>query len=110
MLAASPQVRHQSRIFGALEVAPHRHICPAPVSHTLCASLSVTHSIFPPYPVPQAASWMVGNQYKPAELGKAEWETVRESPPWAVDAWGLGCLIQEICSCTSMKSVEDLRC
>ena len=53
---------------------------------------------------------MVGNQYKPAELGKAEWETVRESPPWAVDAWGLGCLIQEICSCTSMKSVEDLRC
>ena len=52
----------------------------------------------------------VGNQYKPAELGKAEWDTVRESPPWAVDAWGLGCLIQEICSCTSMKSVEDLRC
>ena len=58
----------------------------------------------------QAASWMVGNQYKPAELGKLEWDVVRDSPPWAIDAWGLGCLIQEICSCKSMKSVEDLRC
>lgn len=57
----------------------------------------------------QQVSWMVGNQYKPAELGKAEWEVIRESPPWAVDAWGLGCLMQEVFSCEDMKSVENLR-
>ncbi|MEW5318095.1 MAG: hypothetical protein WDW38_009346 [Sanguina aurantia] len=57
----------------------------------------------------QQASWMVGKQYKPAELGKAEWEVIRESPPWAVDAWGLGCLMQEVFSCEGMQSVEDLR-
>mmetsp|Transcript_8758 Transcript_8758/g.18684 ORF Transcript_8758/g.18684 Transcript_8758/m.18684 type:complete len:802 (-) Transcript_8758:459-2864(-) len=55
------------------------------------------------------ATWMVGNQYKPAELGKSEWETIRQSPPWAVDAWGLGCLMQEVFSTEYMQSVENLR-
>lgn len=55
------------------------------------------------------AAWMIGNQYKPAELGRSEWETIRQSPPYAVDSWGLGCLIQEICSNGYMSSVEALR-
>jgi SCY1-like protein 1 len=57
----------------------------------------------------QQASWAVADQYKPAELARGEWEVIRQSPPWAVDAWGLGCLIQEICACRKMQSVEDLR-
>lgn len=55
------------------------------------------------------ASWMVGNQYKPAELGRSEWAVIRESPPWAVDAWGLGCLIQEVFAREPLASVEQLR-
>lgn len=47
--------------------------------------------------------------YKPAELGKAEWEFIRKSPAWAVDAWGLGCLMKEVVkvSCEDMKSVQN---
>jgi SCY1-like protein 1 len=52
---------------------------------------------------------MVGNQYKPAELGRSEWAVIRESPPWAVDAWGLGCLIQEVFAREPLASVEQLR-
>jgi SCY1-like protein 1 len=55
------------------------------------------------------ATWMIGNQYKPAELGRSEWDAIRQSPPYAVDSWGLGCLIQEICSNGYMTSVEALR-
>ena len=55
------------------------------------------------------ATWMIGNQYKPSELGRSEWETIRQSPPYSVDSWGLGCLIQEICSNGYMSSVEALR-
>ena len=55
------------------------------------------------------ATWMVASQYKSSELGKSEWSTIVESPPWAVDAWGLGCLIQEVFSQQDMQSVENLR-
>jgi hypothetical protein len=37
---------------------------------------------------------MVSGQYKPAELAKSEWEAVQQGPPWAVDSWGLGCMMQ----------------
>lgn len=40
------------------------------------------------------ASWMVGSQYKPGEVAKMEWATVQQGPPWAVDSWGLGCMMQ----------------
>ncbi|CAD7699921.1 unnamed protein product [Ostreobium quekettii] len=53
--------------------------------------------------------WMVRNQYKPGELAKGEWEAVPQNPPWAVDAWGLGCLIQEVFSGRDLRQAEDLR-
>ncbi|GJW45256.1 N-terminal kinase-like protein [Tanacetum coccineum] len=34
--------------------------------------------------------WLIGSQYKPTELAKADWATIRKSPPWAIDFWGLG--------------------
>jgi SCY1-like protein 1 len=52
---------------------------------------------------------MVAAQYKPGEVGKQDWETVRAAPEWAVDAWGLGCLIQEVYSGNSLARTEDLR-
>ncbi|GIL51106.1 hypothetical protein Vafri_7196 [Volvox africanus] len=66
------------------------------------------HSL-PPDHLLQNSSWMVDNKYKPAELARSEWEVVRQGPPWAVDAWGLGCLTQEVFSCKEMSSVENLR-
>ena len=51
----------------------------------------------------------MGNQYKPAELAKGDWATIQQSPPWAVDAWGLGCLMQEVFSGEPMAQVENLR-
>jgi SCY1-like protein 1 len=56
-----------------------------------------------------AASWMIAAQYKPGEVGKQNWEAVRDSPEWSVDAWGLGCLIQEVYSGNSLSRTEDLR-
>ncbi|KAK9810296.1 hypothetical protein WJX72_008245 [[Myrmecia] bisecta] len=56
-----------------------------------------------------AAAWMVGAQYKPGELAKMEWDQVAQSPPWAVDAWGLGCLMQEAFSGQQLARTEDLR-
>lgn len=38
----------------------------------------------------QPYEWLVGVQYKPVELTKADWPLIRRSPPWAIDAWGLG--------------------
>lgn len=98
-------------------VHPSRHlvscarlVCPMPP----CASAQMYSD--PKHPcnpihVPMQAdhclvhtSWMVGNQYKPAELGKAEWDIIRDSPTWAVDAWGLGCLIQaRLCLCLCIR-------
>ena len=56
-----------------------------------------------------AASWMVGPQYKAGEVAKGDWQAVREGPGWAVDAWGLGCLIQEVYSGSLLTKTEDLR-
>lgn len=42
----------------------------------------------------RATSWMVPAQYQAGEVARQEWDTIRQSPPWAVDAWGLGCMLQ----------------
>ncbi|TYH73162.1 hypothetical protein ES332_D05G309300v1 [Gossypium tomentosum] len=53
--------------------------------------------------------WLVGSQYKPTELAKYDWATIRKSPPWAIDSWGLGCLIYEIFSGMKLGKTEELR-
>ncbi|XWS65613.1 hypothetical protein CRYUN_Cryun05aG0128600 [Craigia yunnanensis] len=53
--------------------------------------------------------WLVGSQYKPMELAKSDWATIRKSPPWAIDSWGLGCLIYEIFSGMKLGKTEELR-
>ncbi|KAJ8771162.1 hypothetical protein K2173_023487 [Erythroxylum novogranatense] len=53
--------------------------------------------------------WLVGAQYKPMELAKSDWATIRKSPPWAIDSWGLGCLIYELFSNMKLGKTEDLR-
>ncbi|EFJ49788.1 hypothetical protein VOLCADRAFT_80567 [Volvox carteri f. nagariensis] len=93
----------------------HGNICMAAVVVTASLDWKLSgfdllseHSL-PPDQQLQNSAWMVGNQYKPAELARSEWEVIRQGPPWAVDAWGLGCLTQEVFSCTEMSSVENLR-
>lgn len=56
-----------------------------------------------------SASWMVGAQYKPSEIAKCEWSSIQSGPPWAVDSWGLGCLMQEAFNGAEMASMEELR-
>lgn len=56
-----------------------------------------------------SASWMVGAQYKPLEIAKCEWSVIQQGPPWAVDSWGLGCLMQEAFNGQEMGSMEELR-
>ena len=46
---------------------------------------------------------------KAAEIGKEDWEAVGQAPPWAVDAWGLGCLMQEAYSGQPLHKTESLR-
>ncbi|KAK9061008.1 hypothetical protein SSX86_018188 [Deinandra increscens subsp. villosa] len=53
--------------------------------------------------------WIVGSQYKPMELAKSDWATIRKSPPWAIDSWGLGCLIYEIFGGLKLSKTEELR-
>ncbi|KAG9146637.1 hypothetical protein Leryth_026302 [Lithospermum erythrorhizon] len=53
--------------------------------------------------------WLIGAQYKPMELVKSDWATVRRSPPWAIDSWGLGCLIYELFSGMKLSKTEELR-
>ncbi|KAG2601581.1 probable inactive serine/threonine-protein kinase scy1 isoform X2 [Panicum virgatum] len=53
--------------------------------------------------------WLVGTQYKPLELTKSDWASIRKSPPWAIDSWGLGCLIFELFSGAKLARTEDLR-
>ncbi|XVE86029.1 hypothetical protein DITRI_Ditri18aG0003400 [Diplodiscus trichospermus] len=53
--------------------------------------------------------WLVGTQYKSMELAKSDWATIRKSPPWAIDSWGLGCLIYEIFSGVKLGKTEELR-
>lgn len=77
-------------------------------------------------------AFMIADQYKPEEMRKGAWDVLREAPPWcaaargcvgfplparltcvsaarAVDAWGVGCLIQEIFSAHKMARTEELR-
>lgn len=42
-------------------------------------------------------------------MGRSEWAVIPEGPPWAVDAWGLGCLLQETFSSKPLMRAEDLR-
>nr|DAD38609.1 TPA_asm: hypothetical protein HUJ06_012931 [Nelumbo nucifera] len=53
--------------------------------------------------------WLIGSQYKPMELSKSDWALIRKSPPWAIDSWGLGCLIYELFSGMRLAKTEDLR-
>eukprot|EP00898_Chlorokybus_atmophyticus_P001409 jgi/Chlat1/2269/Chrsp17S02575 len=52
--------------------------------------------------------FLIGSQYKPLEVTKADWATLRQSPPWAIDAWGLGCLFFELYNARLAKT-EELR-
>ncbi|XP_054781682.1 uncharacterized protein LOC129288891 isoform X2 [Prosopis cineraria] len=54
-------------------------------------------------------AWLVGSQYKPMELAKSDWAAIRKSPPWAIDSWGMGCLIYELFSGVSLGKTEELR-
>ena len=38
-----------------------------------------------------------------------EMQSVKDGPAWAVDAWGLGCLMQEVYSGAPLARTEDLR-
>ncbi|KAI3869199.1 hypothetical protein MKW92_022491 [Papaver armeniacum] len=53
--------------------------------------------------------WLVGAQYKPMELTKSDWAAIRKSPPYAIDSWGLGCLIYELFSGMRLAKTEELR-
>uniref|UniRef100_M4C7M3 Protein kinase domain-containing protein n=1 Tax=Brassica campestris TaxID=3711 RepID=M4C7M3_BRACM len=53
--------------------------------------------------------WLVGTQYKPMEMVKSDWVAIRKSPPWAIDSWGLGCLIYELFSGSKLGKTEELR-
>ena len=52
---------------------------------------------------------MLEEPYKPEEVRTGRWEALRDAPPWAVDAWGLGCLVQEAFSGAPLARPEDLR-
>jgi hypothetical protein len=51
----------------------------------------------------------VAEQYKPEELRNGDMATITSSPPWAVDAWGLGCFWQELFSGTPLQDMGQLR-
>ncbi|MCO5581933.1 hypothetical protein L7F22_035822 [Adiantum nelumboides] len=53
--------------------------------------------------------WLIGTQYKPMELSKSDWGLIRKSPVWAIDSWGLGCLIYELFTGVKLAKTEDLR-
>ncbi|KAI5056276.1 hypothetical protein GOP47_0028094 [Adiantum capillus-veneris] len=53
--------------------------------------------------------WLIGTQYKPMELSKGDWTLIRKSPVWAIDSWGLGCLIYELFTGVKLSKTEDLR-
>ena len=62
-----------------------------------------------PMPDISAASWAVSPQYLPGELAKSDWSAIASGPVWAIDSWGLGCLMHEIFSGTVLNRVEELR-
>ena len=43
------------------------------------------------------------------QVAKTDWRAVQQAPPWAVDAWGLGCLMQEVYSGQFLTRTEELR-
>ncbi|KAL9991775.1 putative protein kinase domain, armadillo-like helical [Helianthus debilis subsp. tardiflorus] len=53
--------------------------------------------------------WLIASQYKSMELEKSDWTTIRKSPPWAIDSWGLGCFIYELFSGLKLSKTEELR-
>jgi hypothetical protein len=53
-------------------------------------NIAVYLTIFSPLFLYQQFEWLVGTQYKPLELTKSDWGTIRKSPSWAIDSWGLG--------------------
>ncbi|XP_028083235.1 probable inactive serine/threonine-protein kinase scy1 isoform X4 [Camellia sinensis] len=53
--------------------------------------------------------WLVASEYKSMEFLKSDWATIRKSPPWAIDSWGLGCLIYELFSGMKLSKTEELR-
>lgn len=54
-------------------------------------------------------AWLVGAQYKPTELLNSDWAVIRKSPPWAIDSWGLGCLMHELFSGMKLGRTEELK-
>ena len=55
------------------------------------------------------SSFAVPDQYKPEEYRRGDWASVPEGPPWAIDAWGLGCLIQEVYRGEPLQRTDQLR-
>ncbi|KAK9070464.1 hypothetical protein SSX86_010866 [Deinandra increscens subsp. villosa] len=53
--------------------------------------------------------WLVASQYKSMELEKSDWSSIRKSPAWAIDSWGLGCFIYELFSGLKLSKTEELR-
>ncbi|RDX83532.1 putative inactive serine/threonine-protein kinase scy1, partial [Mucuna pruriens] len=54
-------------------------------------------------------AWLVESQYKSMELAKSDWVAIKKSPPWAIDSWGMGCLIYELFSGMKLVKTEELR-
>ncbi|CAK8560250.1 unnamed protein product [Lathyrus sativus] len=54
-------------------------------------------------------AWLVATQYKAMELAKSDWGVIKKSPPWAIDSWGMGCLIYELFSGLKLSKTEELR-
>ena len=46
---------------------------------------------------------------RPDPLSNFSVQAVKQGPPWAVDAWGVGCLMQEAFSGRQLSRTEDLR-
>ncbi|KAI7844908.1 hypothetical protein COHA_001556 [Chlorella ohadii] len=68
------------------------------------------HQFASQYDLPlAAAAWLLPPQYKAGEVAKGDWQSVKDGPAWAVDAWGLGCLMQEVYSGAPLARTEDLR-
>ena len=55
------------------------------------------------------SAYLIPDQYKPEEYRKGDWGSVPEGPPWAIDAWGLGCLIQEVYRGEPLMRTDQLR-
>ena len=55
------------------------------------------------------SSALLSDVYKCPEFAKGEWENLAAGPPWAIDSWGLGCLIREVFGNGSLGSPADLR-